>query len=66
MIYRRTHVVTHIKLRTAGHICKVGISKAPRKILEGKIYGSRAVGKSKTGGYARWATDARELLGDER
>jgi hypothetical protein len=50
MVYIRTHVVTYIKIRTAGHTSRVGISKTPKKISEGTIYGTRAVGKPKTGG----------------
>jgi hypothetical protein len=50
MVYIRTHVVTYIKLTRAGHISRVGISKTPKKISEGTIYGSGAVGKPQTGG----------------
>jgi len=43
-------VVTHIELRRlewAGHIWSKCISRTPRKIWEGKIYGSWPVGKPK-------------------
>jgi hypothetical protein len=46
MVYIRIH----IKLRTAGHISRMGMSKTPKKISEGTIYSSRTVGMPKTGG----------------
>ena len=54
MVYIRTRVATEeldtCGNRRAGHISRVGISKTPKKISEGTIYGSRAVGKPKTRG----------------
>jgi len=45
MVYIRPHVVTSIKFRRGGNISTVGISKTPKKISEGTMYGSGAVGK---------------------
>ena len=45
VVCTRTHVVTYIKLRRAGHISRVGTSKTPQKISEGTTYGSAAVRK---------------------
>jgi hypothetical protein len=49
-LYNDTDVLTRIQLRKlewAAHICRMYISRAPRKILERKIHGSQLIGKPK-------------------
>jgi hypothetical protein len=44
------NVLTQIelcRLEWTGHICRMNRSRTPRKTLEGKIYGSRTIGKPK-------------------
>ncbi|KAJ4440945.1 hypothetical protein ANN_10794 [Periplaneta americana] len=64
--YRDMDVVTHIKLRRlewAGHINRMENQRISRKIMEGRIYGKRQIGRPKD----RWADavreDARQVLG---
>jgi hypothetical protein len=49
-LHNDTDVLTHIKLRRlewGGHICRIDISRAPKKTLEGKTHGCQPIGKPK-------------------
>jgi hypothetical protein len=57
-LYEDIYVVTHTKFRSlerAGLICRMDRSRTLRKILKGKIYGSRTVQNATKGAYATWS-----------
>ena len=59
-------MVTYTKLgrlEWAGHICRTDGSRTPRKILERKMYGNRAVCKQKNRCVDAVRPDARKRLG---
>jgi len=51
-----------VRLEWAGNICRMGVSRTPKKILEGKIYGSQSVVKKKGRRTDEVTRDARILV----
>ena len=64
--FKSTDLVTHIKLRRlewAGHVSRMEESRVPKKVMEGKIYGRRPVGRPRERWLDEVTADARFFLG---
>ena len=65
-LYKETDIVTYIKLKRlewAGHVCRMGSQRVNKRIVEGRIYGRRPVGRPKDRWIDEVTKDAKQLLG---
>ncbi|PSN56375.1 hypothetical protein C0J52_13974 [Blattella germanica] len=64
--YKSTNMITHIKLRRlewAGHVYRMEEHRTPRRIMEGRLYGVRSIGRPKDRWTDAVTADSKELLG---